>query len=85
MVLDSIMLENPYHRVASWNLVSTKGPLIDNQDQLTAYYIVKCNDQNWAYVVANQLLGFHVKAVEVRRIHPKKDFTKNHHFCYVFC
>ena len=51
------------------NPVSTEGPLINNQDQVTAYYVVKCEDQNRAYEIANQLLDFHVTAVEVRRIH----------------
>jgi len=51
------------------DLVITEGPLIENQNQLTAYYVLELKSRERAYKIAERILDFHVTAVEVRRIH----------------
>ncbi|HEV7653234.1 MAG TPA: YciI family protein [Mycobacteriales bacterium] len=48
---------------------SSVGPLVPGVEHLTAYYLVECADQDRAVAIGDQLLDFHVTAVEVRGIH----------------
>jgi hypothetical protein len=49
--------------------VASDGPLADAELNMSAYYVVDCEDQARAAAIAARLLDFHVTAVEVRRIH----------------
>ena len=50
-------------------VAGTDGPLVEATEHLSAYYVVECEDQARAVAIGEQLLDFHVSAVEVRRIH----------------
>jgi hypothetical protein len=47
----------------------TDGPLVAGGEQLTAWYVVECEDARAAEAIAARVLDDHVTAVEVRRIH----------------
>lgn len=47
----------------------TDGPMLEVREHLTAYYVVNCENVDQACELANELLDFHVTAVEVRPIH----------------
>jgi hypothetical protein len=49
--------------------VASDGPLADAALNMSAYYVVDCEDQARAAAIGGRLLDFHVTAVEVRRIH----------------
>ncbi|MFJ9821554.1 YciI family protein [Streptomyces sp. NPDC101151] len=56
-------------RWAGEGSVAADGPLTDATEQLTAYYVIECASPERARAVAEQVLDFHVVAVEVRPIH----------------
>lgn len=45
------------------------GPLVAGPEQLTAYYVLECEDAERAREIGALLLDFHVTAVEVRAVH----------------
>jgi len=49
--------------------VAVAGPLMESDEQLTAYYVFECADVERARHIAEGVLDFHVTAVEVRAIH----------------
>ena len=59
-------------RTITWDyglLTTITGSFIDHQDQITASYVVKCENQDRAYEIAKKMLGFHVTVIKVWRIH----------------
>ncbi len=49
--------------------VATQGPFLEANEQLTAYYVIDCENAERAAAIAERVLDFHVTAVEVREIH----------------
>ncbi|MEV6773502.1 YciI family protein [Nocardia sp. NPDC051030] len=49
--------------------VAVAAPLTSNKEQLTAYYVIECDNVDEAAAIAGRTLDFHVTAVEVREIH----------------
>jgi hypothetical protein len=47
----------------------TDGPLVEAGEHLSAYYLVDCENGARAITIGEELLDFHVTAVEVRQIH----------------
>lgn len=66
-------LDYPWNTITiRWNQgdpISADGPFIHIQEHLTAYYVVDCDSTDRACEIAQELLDFHVTAVEVRPIH----------------
>jgi len=48
-------------------VTNAKSP--ESGEEMTAYYVVECTDQERAIAIAKQILDFHVTRVEVRFIH----------------
>ena len=56
-------------RLVDDTAVASAGPLIEAELNMSAYYVVECQDLARATAIAATLLDFHVTAVEVRMIH----------------
>jgi hypothetical protein len=56
-------------RLRDGAVAGTDGPLVEAGEHLSAYYLVDCEDRARAIAIGEELLDFHVTAVEVRRIH----------------
>jgi hypothetical protein len=52
---------------------SSIGPLVESDEQLSAYYVLDCADRARALTIAERVLDFHVTAVELRAIHDSAD------------
>jgi hypothetical protein len=50
-------------------VAASPGPLTTDTVQLTAYYLLRCADEERARAIAAHILDFHVTAVEVRPVH----------------
>jgi hypothetical protein len=60
-------------RLANGTVATTDGPLAESEVQLTAYYLIDCDDLGRALSIAERILDFHVTAVEVRQVHDSVD------------
>jgi hypothetical protein len=60
-------------RLAGEAVAISHGPLLKSDVQLTAYYLLDCEDLSRALSIAERILDFHVTAVEVRQVHDSVD------------
>jgi hypothetical protein len=56
-------------RLAGEDVAISHGPLLKSDEQLTAYYVLDCEDLPRAISIAGRILDFHVTAIEVRQVH----------------
>ncbi len=56
-------------RLAGEDVAITHGPLLAFGEQLTAYYVLDCEDLARVISIAGRILDFHVTAIEARRVH----------------
>jgi hypothetical protein len=49
--------------------VAVAGPLVEAKVQLTAYYVIDCENAERALSIAESVMDFHVTAVEIREVH----------------
>lgn len=56
-------------RLVDDRAVPTEAPLTEADLNMSAYYVMECEDRIRATEIAARLLDFHVTAVEVRMIH----------------
>jgi hypothetical protein len=60
-------------RTLRWRGDPGEGPFLAGREQLTAYYVVDGVGHDEALALAEELLDFHVVAVEVRAVHDSVD------------
>jgi len=60
-------------RLADGAVATTDGPLVESEVQLTAYYLIDCDDLGRALSIAERILDSHVTTVEVRQVHDSVD------------
>ena len=60
-------------RLAGDAVAISHGPLLKSDVQLTAYYLLDCEDLGRALSIAERILDFHVTAIEVRQVHDSVD------------
>jgi hypothetical protein len=60
-------------RLGDGVVATTNGPLVASEVQLTAYYLIDCEDLDRVLSIAERILDFHVTAVEVRQVHDSVD------------
>jgi hypothetical protein len=72
-LLNGIALEFPSQTLSAQlsnnDIISSDGPLINAEKQMTAYYVIECDSPERALEIAGQTLDYHVTAIEVRCIH----------------
>lgn len=52
-----------------WQGAMSSGPYLAGREQLSAYYVLDCENEERAHAIAVRLLDWHVTAVEVRAVH----------------
>jgi hypothetical protein len=56
-------------RLREGAIAVTDGPLVEAGEHMSAYYLIDCENRARAIAIGEELLDFHVTAVEVRQIH----------------
>jgi hypothetical protein len=63
-------------RLAGEAVAISHGPLLKSDLQLSAYYLLDCEDLGRALSIGERILDFHVTAIEVRQVHDSVDMQE---------
>jgi hypothetical protein len=63
-------------RLAGETVAISHGPLLKSDLQLSAYYLLDCEDLGRALSIGERILDFHVTAIEVRQVHDSVDMQE---------
>ena len=56
-------------RVREGKVLTTDGPFAETKEQITGYYLIKCNDLDQAIEIATQMPSVTYGSIEIRPIH----------------